>query len=116
MSDNANLAAHLRLFSDMGVNGVSRDASWRERVKVSVTVSPGPEGPGLQEESTVLGAAAPPNGAADLPNGAADLQVRGTPDAQAFAALPRTPPADALAALRAHIGDCTRCQLGHLGR
>ncbi len=99
MSDHANLAAHLRLFSDMGVNGVSRDASWRERV--SVPVNPGPEGPGLQEESTVLGAA--------------DLQVRGT-DAAAFAALPMTPPSDALAALRAHIGDCTRCQLSRMGR
>jgi len=131
MTDRANLAAHLRLFSDLGVNGVSRDASWRERA--AVPPDPGPEGPGLHGESrsaTNLSDEAPdlPGGAPDLPSGAPDLQVGGpslsappaqpmaSPDAAAFSALPMTPAPDALQALRVHIGDCTRCPLGKLGR
>lgn len=96
MSDRANLAAHLRLFSDMGVNGVSRDASWRERA--SVPVNAGLEAARTAEDAAVSGT------------------PLATPDAAAFAALPMTPPSDALAALRAHIGDCTRCQLSGMGR
>ena len=31
MTDKAALAGHLRFFSDLGINGMSRDASWRRR-------------------------------------------------------------------------------------
>jgi DNA polymerase len=106
MSDNARLAAHLRLFSEMGINGVSRDASWRDRA--NLTAASGPEGPALDAELSAGGA--PDAGTPDASAAAA------TPDAAAFAALPMTPAADGLAALRTHIGDCMRCQLGRMGR
>src|SRR5690606_25418552 len=37
MSVNDDLAAHLRVFADMGINGVSRDPAWRARAKASVS-------------------------------------------------------------------------------
>lgn len=76
MTTRKELAEHLKVFADMGVNGVSRDASWRVRA-----ASPAQSGP-------------PAGGDADA-----------TGDAAAT-----------LVALRAEIGDCTRCTLHALGR
>jgi DNA polymerase len=64
------LAAHLEFFSELGVDGVSRDRAWRTRV----------------EEAHA--------------EGAGDTTNR----------------ADRLLAIRADIGDCTRCKLHTLGR
>ena len=86
MSDRHGLAAHVRLFADMGVNGVSRDPAWRQR------------------ESSAQGS-----------GGALDLPAVAEPEARA-AQQSDPSPAEALAALRAHIGDCTRCPLGTMGR
>lgn len=105
MTNRQDLADHLKVFADMGVNGVSRDASWRQRAS-----------------------AAPADGADTEPAADASLDTPREPEGHA-AAAPVVPvpvasatgatagsSADALAALRAHIGDCTRCQLHTLGR
>jgi uracil-DNA glycosylase family 4 len=40
MRNRQELAEHLRVFADMGVNGISRDASWRQREQVSIAAEP----------------------------------------------------------------------------
>ena len=81
MTDRRAIANHLRLFSELGVQGVSQDASWRRRL------------------------VAGPMAAFEEPDEA------GSSVAQA----PADPPVE-LQALRAHIGDCTRCPLHAQGR
>ncbi len=87
-----DLRAHLEFFGELGVNGVRREPEWRTRadgrVPADLTRS------ALQDE----GAAQPRS--ADT---AAVVPV--------FASQ-----ADALAAIRADLGDCTRCKLHTLGR
>ena len=86
MSDSRDLAAHLRYYEELGVGGVSRDATWRRRSAPGVA----PERPAAASSGEA--AAAPAAGGG----------------------LPRDPseaPAEALARLRSHIGDCTRCKL-----
>jgi len=77
MSTRQELADHLRVFADMGINGASRDPKWRQR-----------------EEPAASADVAPADAA---------------PDGQGDSAA-------ALVALRAEIGDCTRCVLHTLGR
>jgi uracil-DNA glycosylase family 4 len=90
--DRDQLAEHLRFAAELGVAGVSRDPVWR------------------QKEDGQKGAVPP-------------FQV--TPAEKGygpFLTAEMTPvpiflePADALAALQTHIGDCTRCKLSALGR
>jgi uracil-DNA glycosylase len=78
----AALAAHLKLFAELGVDGVSRNPDWR-----------------LRKEG---GAGRLALGAGESPDPAPSPQRRA--------------PGEALAALRAHIGDCTRCPLHAQGR
>jgi uracil-DNA glycosylase family 4 len=75
--DRHALAEHLRFYQDLGVTGISRDASWRRRAS-SATVSEAP----AESVPVVLSRSA----------------------------------AEALAAIREEIGDCTRCRLHGLGR
>jgi DNA polymerase len=86
MSRAADLAGHLRYYAELGVTGISRDPAWRHRATVEAS----------SEEAA--GPAASPAPAA-------------TPEAGRAAS-----PAEGLAALRDHIGDCTRCVLHTLGR
>jgi DNA polymerase len=95
MIDRRGIADHLRLFGEIGVNGISRDPGWRDR--------------------------APAAGAADVdaPAAPADPPVGGPAPSEAGAgeaAGDASDPVDALTALREHIGDCTRCKLHGLGR
>jgi DNA polymerase len=95
MSDRREIARHLRLFREMGVEGVSRDASWRARATSGAA-------PAAAHEDAAPHAAA----------------VNG-PATEVTPAGPNPPPADpeaALTALRAEIGDCTRCPLHAQGR
>jgi len=88
--DRDQLQEHLRFAQELGVAGVSRDPAWRAR-------------------------------GADV---GADLRVRPEPARDAGPTHRSTPTAvaihkssaDALAAVRADIGDCTRCKLHRLGR
>jgi DNA polymerase len=90
MSAREDLAAHLRVFADMGINGISRDPAWRERkeevrsAKYEVRKT-SDEPPSVEE-------GAPAN--------------QRTPEGSA----------SSLSALKAHIGVCTRCQLHAMGR
>jgi uracil-DNA glycosylase len=86
MIDRRELAEHLRLFGELGVDGISRDPIWRERSGEAV---PDPA-PAEELDSDALPPLEPVSAGAD--------------------------PAAALNDLRAHIGDCTRCKLHGLGR
>jgi DNA polymerase len=81
------LVAHLRFFQDLGVTGVSRDPRWRRRDR--------PETIGAEAAST-----APEP--ADEPAVVPVTLVRSA--------------GEALADIRADIGECTRCKLHTLGR
>jgi uracil-DNA glycosylase len=82
------LTDHLRFAAELGIDGVSRDPAWRTRAEgVMVRSSPSP-------------AVGQPV-AADAPGAAVRVF---------------TNPAEALAAVRADIGECTRCKLHTLGR
>jgi DNA polymerase len=96
----ADLAAHLRYYADIGVEGFSRDAGWRHREAAGSGRSPSP---GLSQDDVPV----PEADSREPDNGAASGNVAG-------AAL-FTSKADALAAIRADIGECTRCKL-HPGR
>jgi uracil-DNA glycosylase family 4 len=90
------LAEHLRLFRDLGVEGVSRDTAWRTR--------PGDAAPGgstlaarhdTAEESDAFGAHA-------------EDSTGPAPPAEAVV--------ESLTVIREDLGDCTRCKLHALGR
>jgi uracil-DNA glycosylase len=87
------LADHLRYFQDLGVDGISRDRTWRER-----------EEPRAKPED-----GGPLRAAEDTPS-VAPSEATGIPVVFSRSA------AEALAALRDEIGDCTRCKLHTLGR
>ena len=99
-TDSRDLAEHLRYYADLGVTGFSRDQAWRVR----------------------LNDAADPAPAANAENAAgpavrADAGGSGTPvlaPASQVLQIGRSR-ADALAIVRADLGDCTRCKL-HRGR
>jgi uracil-DNA glycosylase family 4 len=97
-SPNVNrdqLAEHLRFAQELGVAGVSRDPAWRERQDRRV---------GPSERSAALSG----------PRSAAVKGPRYESEENPII-LPLTP-VNALAGLRADIGDCTRCKLHTLGR
>lgn len=81
MATRDDLAAHLRVFAEMGIDGMSRDPAWRARHDPHAAM------PEPASESAVDPAAS------------ADVE----------------PPDALLAAIRADLGDCTRCAL-HAGR
>jgi DNA polymerase len=91
--DSRELAQHLRFYQELGVTGISRDASWRKRASAE------------RQENAEAAGVAPADGA------------RG-PDLSDAPAIPvqllRSP--EALAAIRSELGDCTRCKLHTLGR
>ena len=83
----SDLTDHLRFFQDLGVTGVSRDPKWRARA-------------GARRES------AEGEVPETLPAGEVDV-----PETLPAGEVPET-----LQAIRAHIGDCTRCKLHAQGR
>jgi uracil-DNA glycosylase len=87
--DRQQLAEHLRFFEELGVTGVSRDASWQRRTSSTLVTDAAPE------------TDAPP------------------PDDQESAAAPVAfirSAAEALSAVRDDLGDCIRCKLHGQGR
>jgi uracil-DNA glycosylase len=87
--DREALKEHLRFAAELGVAGTSRDAAWRLRAG-----SVEPEGAGSIEHQ-----------------GDGSLEREGSSRAAFFAGS-----AEALAAVRTEIGDCTRCKLHTQGR
>jgi uracil-DNA glycosylase len=88
MSDRDQLIEHLRVFADLGVNGMSRDPSWRVRQARTQEAVPAPSPEPVENDVAMRG---------PVPTVADDA-------------------GGALAALREDIGDCTRCVLHTLGR
>jgi uracil-DNA glycosylase len=86
--DQDDLKEHLRFAAELGVAGVSRDPAWRRRADAG---QKGREGHERREGQ--------------------EGQVAEFTDVALFANQ-----AEALAAIRADIGDCTRCKLHTLGR
>jgi len=54
MSLPPDLAAHLRLFADLGVNGVSRDRAWRERASIEASAGGGERARASESEGVSL--------------------------------------------------------------
>jgi uracil-DNA glycosylase family 4 len=93
--DRNQITEHLKFAAELGVAGTSRDPAWRRRpddVGADLRVRPGDVG---KAQDTPRG---PTHGSAPTP-----------------IAFSRNT-AEALAAVRADIGDCTRCKLHGLGR
>ncbi|MDE3154904.1 MAG: uracil-DNA glycosylase [Acidobacteriota bacterium] len=91
-----DLAAHLQFFADLGVDGVSRDRRWRQRVVV--------ERPEAEERAEEPAPEEEPLMAEKQPSPATAAPAAGLA------------PSEALAAIRTDLGDCTRCKLHTLGR
>jgi uracil-DNA glycosylase family 4 len=87
-----DLKAHLEFFGELGVEGVSRDASWRTRAPADAQSEVGANSESDANPTPV-----------ESDNASRIVPVFASPEA-------------ALAAIREEIGDCTRCKLHGLGR
>src|SRR5258706_9358457 len=90
------LAEHLKFAAELGIDGVSRDPAWRTRRQ---DVGADPRARPVTME----------------PSDAAAGPIRG-PALTTAPVVFSASPAEALPAVRAEIGDCTRCKLHTLGR
>ncbi|MGH9310607.1 MAG: uracil-DNA glycosylase [Vicinamibacterales bacterium] len=88
--DNRQIANHLRFYQELGVTGISRDRAWRTRE----------------------GADAPSPAAAGDPHAATPAE----PSGDAVPITVARSEAEALASIRADLGECTRCKLHAMGR
>ena len=93
MPDRDQLAAHLTFFEELGVDGISRDPTWRTRPSDAADATGDGAMPAADEARRVAGAT--DTGAVPAPEGA--------------------PAATQLVRIREELGDCTRCKL-HGGR
>ena len=91
-----DLKAHLEFFAELGVDGLRREPEWRARVDAPQERDRG--------ASLVRLASADPTGSAPHEDVVPDIVT-------VFGSQ-----AEALAAIRADLGDCTRCKLHTLGR
>jgi DNA polymerase len=90
------IRAHFDFYRELGVDGISRDPAW--------TARPG--------EATRPAAQPPESAAAPEPDPSSALS-----SGQSWAPGGQDlPPGDALAAIRADLGECVRCKLAGLGR
>jgi uracil-DNA glycosylase family 4 len=97
--DKAHLVEHLKYFQELGVAGVSTDSRWRRRTGGEVDQIPAGAPSALE---TVTSEGAP---SSEVSSGDIAVPVALSRSAQ-----------EALEAIRADIGDCTRCKLHRLGR
>jgi DNA polymerase len=110
MDPHTQLAEHLAFLTEIGVDGVSTDPAWRTTAG----------GPPAGRPETAGSAPAEPDAVVQPAPAATVASVAAAP------AAPFAPssgldvgagdPAAALAAIRADLGDCTRCKLHGLGR
>ena len=122
MSDRHDLAEHLRFFAELGVEGISRDASWRRRPSDSAATDladpaqpAGASGTGPAMAASAVRDDPMP---ADAPAAAPASIVESSSAAVAAPSpVPGGDPAVRLATLRDLIGiDCARCKLHAQGR
>jgi uracil-DNA glycosylase len=100
-TDSRDLAEHLRYYADLGVTGFSHDQAWRVRSNGAAD----PAAPAANAED-----AAPAPGADAGGSGTPPLALAASQAVQIGRSR-----ADALAIVRADLGECTRCKL-HRGR
>jgi uracil-DNA glycosylase family 4 len=101
--DPTDLAEHLRFYQELGVTGISTDQRWRARETgpaEAIAASPAQAGPQTSDRPAQAGP---------------QPSDRPQPDAAEPVILARSPE-EALSAIRAEIGDCTRCKLHAQGR
>ncbi len=116
MTDREQLRRHLEFFRELGVEGVSRDATWRARgpagaeprggERANERADSAPESPARARE--VHGVSHPAYASGGGPTSASDVSAPA--ETGGTAAAPET-----LEAVRADLGECTRCKL-HGGR
>jgi len=94
--DRDRLTDHLKFAAELGVAGVSRDPAWRSR-----------------PDAALVGADPRVRPEADAPE---PLEHEALAERSASAVSFSRSAAEALAAVRANIGDCTRCKLHTMGR
>src|SRR5258708_33262014 len=94
--DRDQLNEHLKFAAELGVTGVSRDPAWRARAD------------GARSRAQTA--------SRDISAAQASSQSMSTSDAPGVPLTLSMNAAEALAAVRADIGDCTRCKLSTLGR
>jgi uracil-DNA glycosylase len=99
--DIDQLKEHLRFAQELGVTGVSRDPAWRA-VETPRSTAPTPRDPPAAA-ALVSSPDHEPDRGPDSGNVAPPVTIALTP-------------VESLAAVRADIGDCTRCKLHTLGR
>jgi len=92
--DRNQVKEHLTFAGELGVAGVSRDPAWRRR-PADATID---------------------DGSASAAAAAGSMSGRAPGEASAAAMVFSKNQAEALTAVRADIGDCTRCKLHTLGR
>jgi len=100
--DRDQLAEHLKFAAELGVAGVSRDPVWRTRVEPLAR---------RQAQDEPVENAPDPEGETSTPS-----PPLVSPSKDEHALVFSKNAADALAAVRLDIGDCTRCKLHALGR
>jgi DNA polymerase len=100
--DRRALSQHLRFYQELGVTGISRDAKWRQRTSDAAAEARG-SGPGARIFDSQT-----PSPESRVPS--PDLDETPT------IPLPLVRSAEGLQAIRAELGDCTRCKLHGLGR
>jgi uracil-DNA glycosylase len=105
-SNPRDVAEHLRFYADLGVSGFSRDLAWR--VRPNGDAGRRAASAGDDETATASVAAAP------APAAAAVRPLLTSAQESVIAPSSRSR-ADALAIVRADLGECTRCKL-HKGR
>jgi uracil-DNA glycosylase len=100
MDPCSQLAEHLRFLTEIGVDGVSRDRSWRSRGGAAAALS-------------IAAAAGPVHAAGGATVGACARSGAAGPSEPGEGGQGRS---SDLSSIRADIGDCTRCKLHSLGR
>src|SRR5262245_45651626 len=102
---SSDVKAHLQFFAELGVTGVSRDPSWRQREEAARQET----GSGSAGTETAADPTTEEGAGAELLESLTEPAAGVEPIALA--------PAEALSVLRAEIGPmCTRCKLCNLGR
>jgi uracil-DNA glycosylase family 4 len=99
-TDSRDLAEHLRYYADLGVTGFSRDQAWR--VRLNDAAEPAAPAANADDAGPAVRADGGGSGMPALAPASQLLQIDRTR-------------ADALAIVRADLGECTRCKL-HRGR
>ena len=109
--DRTQIAEHLRFYGELGVTGISRDASWRARQRSGGATEAAVGGQENTEGGVIEDAALQSS-----PSGNASSRVQAPEGAsQELMQIARSAQ-EVLAAIRGDLGECSRCKLHLQGR